>query len=64
MKLGPLTKLAREDNAKKIDDNVMSTNRDNIVIFPIYGQSGAIQNPDSRRIVCKTFISINSNPLS
>ena len=64
MKLGPLTKLAREDNAKKIVDNVMSTNRDNIVIFPIYDQSGAILNPDSGRIVCKTSISINSNFLS
>ena len=64
MKLGPLTKLAREDNAEKIDDNVMSTNRDNIVIFPIYSQSGAIQNPDSGRTVCKTSISINSNLLS
>ena len=42
----------------------MSTNRDNIVIFPIYDQSGAIQNPDSGRIVCKTSISINSNFLS
>ena len=42
----------------------MSTNRDNIVIFPIYDQSGEIQNPDSGRIVCKTSISINSNFLS
>ena len=32
--------------------------------FPICGQFGAIRKPDSRRIVCKTYIFINSNPLS
>ena len=33
----------------------MSTNCDVIVIFPIYGQSGAIRKPDSGPIVCTKF---------
>ena len=32
--------------------------------FFIYGQFGAIRKPDSGRIVCKTYIFINSNLLS
>ena len=40
----------------------MSENCDVIVIFPIYGQFGAIRKPDSVRIVWKTYI--NSNLLS
>ena len=35
-----------------------------IVIFPIYGQFGAIRKPDSGCIVCKIYIFINSNYLS
>ena len=35
-----------------------------VVIFPIYGQFGAIWKPDSGRAVCKTYIFINSNLLS
>ena len=42
----------------------MSANWDVIVTFPIYGHFGAIWKPDSRRIVCKTYIFINSNLLS
>ena len=42
----------------------MSINCDIIVIFPIYGRLGAIRKPDSRRIVCKTYIFINNNVLS
>ena len=42
----------------------MSENFDVIVIFPIYGQFGAIRKPESGRIVWKTFIFINSNFLS
>ena len=42
----------------------MPTNCDVIVIFPIYGQSGAICKPDSGDIVCKTYIFIKSNLLS
>ena len=35
-----------------------------IISFSVYGQFGAIQKPDQRRIVCKTYIFINSNLLS
>ena len=63
MKLGPVTKLDKRNKttSTKFDDNVMSVNYGVIVIFPIYGQFGAIQKPDSGRIVCKTYIFINSN---
>ena len=50
--------------SKKIDDGVISVNCDIIVIFPIYGQFGAIRKPDPGRIVCKTYIFINNNLLS
>ena len=36
---------------------------DVLVIFPVYGQFGAIQNPDSGHIVCKNQVFINSNLL-
>ena len=42
----------------------MSENCDVIDILPIYGQFGAIRKPDSWRIVCKTYIFINSKHLS
>ena len=66
MKLGPVTKLDKRNKttSKKFDDDVMSENCDVIVIFPIYGQFGAIRKPDSGCIVCKTYIFINSNLLS
>ena len=41
----------------------MSENCDVIVIFPNYGQFGAIRKPDSGRIVCKAYIFINNNLL-
>ena len=41
----------------------MSVNCDIIAIFPIYGQFGAIREPDSRGIVYKTYISIKNNIL-
>ena len=65
-KLGPVTKLVKRNKAtsKKFDDDVMSENCDVISIVSIYGQFGAIQKPDSGRIVCKTYIFINSNLLS
>ena len=63
MKLGPVTKLDKT-SPKNFDNYVMSTNCDVIVIFPIHGQFGAIRKPDSGRIVCKTYIFINSNLLS
>ena len=42
----------------------MSENWDVIVIFPIYGQFGAIRKLDSWRIVCKTYVFIKNNLLS
>ena len=42
----------------------MSANCDVSVIFSIFDQLGAIRKPDSGRIVCKTYIFINSNFLS
>ena len=42
----------------------MSANCDVIVIFSNYGQFGAIQKPDSRHTLCKTYIFIKSNILS
>ena len=66
MKLGPVTKLDKRNKttSNKFDDDAMSTICDLIVIFPIYGQFGAIRKPDAGRIVCKTYIFINSNLLS
>ena len=69
MKFGPVTKLNKKKqnkttSTKKFTDDVISTNYDVTVIFPIYGQFGPIQKPDSGRIVCKTYIFINSNLLS
>ena len=66
MKLGPVTKVNKRNKitSKKFDDNVMSANCDAIVIFPSYGQFGGIRKPDSRHIVCKTYIFISSNLLS
>ena len=66
MKLGPVTKLDKRNKTtlKKFDDDVISETFDVIVIFPIYGQFGAVWKPDPGRIVCKTYIFINSNLLS
>ena len=66
MKLGPATKLDNKNKItpSKIDDDVISTNYDAIVIFSIYGQFGGIQRPDFGRLVCKTYIFIISNLLS
>ena len=66
MKRGPITKLNKRKKAtsKKIDDNVMLGSCDVISIFSIYDQFGAILKPDSGRIVCKTYIFVNSNLLS
>ena len=66
MKLGSKTKPNKTNKrtSKKIDDNVMSRNCNVIAIFSIHGHFGAIGKPDSRRVVCKTYIFINSNLLS
>ena len=63
MKLGPVTKPDKRNTAtlKKFEDDVTSVNCDVIVFFPIYGQFGAIWKPDSGRMICKTYIFVNSN---
>ena len=65
MKRGPATKLDKRNKrrSKKFDDGVMSVNCD-IVVSPIYGQFGAIRKSGSGRIVCKSYIFMNSNLLS
>ena len=50
--------------SKKIGDDVIPENCDVIDIFPICGQFGVIRKLDSGRIVCETYIFINSNLLS
>ena len=67
MRLGPATEIDKRNKttSKKFDDNVMSANCDVIVIiFPIYGQFGAIWKLDSKCTVCITYIFINSKLLS
>ena len=66
MKLGSVTKLEKRNKktSKKFGDDVMSASCDDIVIFLIYGQFGAIQKQDSRRMACKSHIFIKSNLLS
>ena len=66
MKLGPVTNLdtRNKTTSKETDDDAISANCDVILIFPYYGQFGAIRKPDSRSIACKTYIFINSNFLS
>ena len=66
MKLGPVTKLDKGNKvtSKKFGNDFMSTNGDVTVVFLIYGQFRAIGRPDSRCIVCKTYIFTNSNLLS
>ena len=62
MKLGPVTKLDKRNKTilKKTDDDVMLGNCDIILIFPIYSQFRAIWKPDFGRIVCKTYVFIDS----
>ena len=66
MKLRPVTKLDKRNKAtsKKVDGDFMLESCDVNVIFPIHGQFGDISKPDFTRIVCKTYIFINSNLLS
>ena len=50
MKLGPVAKLDKSNSArlKNVNDDVISTNSNVIVIFPIYGQLGAMEQSRSR----------------
>ena len=66
MKIGPVTKLDKRNKTtpKKFEGGVMSDYCDAIVIFPIFGQFGAIRRADSKRTVCKAYIFVNGNFLS
>ena len=59
MKIGQVTELDKQNNAKK-----MPVDFDVSVIFPIYYQFGAIWKPDSGCIVYKTYIFIKGIFLS
>ena len=63
MKLGPVkNKVKNKATSRKFDNYVISENCDVIAIFPIYGQFGAIWNPDSESIVCIcNFLSVTFN---
>ena len=60
MKLRSVNKLdkTKKTTSKTFDGDVISTNCGVIVIFPICGQFGAIWQPYSERIVCKSYISL------
>ena len=47
MKLGPITKLDKENKkmSKNFDNDIISAKCDVIVIFPIFDQFGAIRKP-------------------
>ena len=66
MKHGPVSKLEKRNKtmSKEIGDNIMSRNYDVIVTFPISGQFGVFWKRESRYMVCKTYIFINSILLS
>ena len=60
MRFGAITKLDERNKtmSKKFENDVISANCDVIVIFPIFGQFGAIRKLDSGRIIRKTSISV------
>ena len=66
MKLEPVTKPGETNAAttKILNDGLILTDCNVIIIFLVYGQFGANQKPHSRPLFCKTYISINSNLLS
>ena len=63
MKLGPVTRLCH-GHVKKVDDDIMSTSFEVIVIFLIYSQFEVMRKLDTGSMICKTYIFINSNLLS
>ena len=66
MKLGSVAKLDKRNKAtsKNFDYDLILENCEAVVIFPIIGQFGAIRKPDIGRILCKTYIFIDSMLLS
>ena len=66
MKLGSVAKLDKRNKAtsKIFYYDLIRKICDAVVIFPIIGQFGAIRKPDIGRILCKTYIFIDSSLLS
>ena len=65
IKLGKMkTTSSKKKKKGKRNYDVMLENCEVIVIFLIFGQFGGIRKPDSRRMVCNTYVFINSNLLS
>ena len=67
MKFRPVTKLVKRNKtaSKNFDNDAMSANCDNMVIFLIFDQFGAIRKLDSgcTACKCKVIFFINSNLL-
>ena len=65
MKLRPVTKLGKSNAAtlKNVNEDIISTNCSFFVNLSIYGKSEANRKPDSGRMICITYILINSNLL-
>ena len=63
MKLGPVTKLdkRKKTTSKKLDDDVTTLNCDAIVIFPIFGQFGAIRMPDAQSVKLTYSLKVTFN---
>ena len=62
MKLEPVAKLHKANTATSRKGNdVMLANCSITVIFPVYCQFGAMRKPYSGRMICITYILINSN---
>ena len=61
MKFGPVTKLDKRNKttSKEFDNDVMSTNCDVIVIFPIYGQFGVVQMGDSAKLTFSLLVTFH-----
>ena len=51
----------KKKKKKKNEDGVLSVNYEVIVIFLNYGQFGAIQKPDTRCMICKTYLTKTEN---
>ena len=66
MKLGAVTKFdnRKTTTSKKFDDDFVLVDFNVIVIFAIYDHFAPIRKPDSGRMVCKSYIFIDSNLLS
>ena len=59
IKLGPANKLDKKNTAtSKNDKDVVSSNYNVIIIFPIYGKFGGIRKLVSKRVVCNFYIFI------